>query len=90
MDAIASRHAQIFVKRNQDFNKSVQAAMSRRDPSQMDGFKARTREILPPIAQEVQIKEQDLTSELQAVLDDSQYDKWLKYQRRNRPRSQFN
>jgi hypothetical protein len=90
MDEIALQYAEIFKERNQDFDKSVQVAMSRRDPSQMEGFKARTREILPPIAQEVQTKEQDLTGELQEVLDDSQYDKWLKYQRRNRPRSQFN
>ena len=56
-------HAEIFEERNEDFDQSVQVAMSRRDPSQMEGFKARTREILPPIAQEVQTKEQDLTGE---------------------------
>jgi DNA anti-recombination protein RmuC len=90
MDEIASLYAEIFQERNKDFDNSVQVAMSRRDPSQMEGFKARTREILPPIAQEVQTKEQDLTSGLQEILDDSQYDKWLKYQQRNRPNSQFN
>ncbi len=90
MDEIVSQHAKTFQKLNQDFNKSVQAAMRARDPSKMEGFKARTREILPPIAQDVQTKEQDLTDELRDVLDKPQFDKWLKYQRRNRPSSKFN
>ena len=90
MDIIALYHAETFQKRNQDFDNSLKKAMRRRDPSEMEGFKERTKEILAPIAAVVKTKEEDLNDGLREVLDESQFEKWLKYQRRVQPKSQFN
>lgn len=90
MEQISLKNAVIFRNLNEDFDKNVQLAISQRNPAVMDGVKARIKNTIPPIAEEVQREEEDLTTRLKEILSGSQFEKWLKYQRRSKPRTNFN
>ena len=90
MEEISLKNSVIFRKLNEDFDNNVQLAISQRNPAVMDGVKASIKNTIPPIAEEVQREEENLTARLKEILSGSQFDKWLKYQRRSKPRTNFN
>ena len=87
MYQLSDAHAATFQKLNAYFERQVQVAIRNRDKSQMNGFKAKVRETIPPIKKEVIEHEKELNDAMQSVLDDKQFHKWLKYQKSQKPTS---
>ncbi|MEL6560822.1 MAG: hypothetical protein AAFQ94_21690 [Bacteroidota bacterium] len=87
MYQLSDAHAATFQELNADFERQVQAAIRNRDRSMMDGFKAKVRETIPPIKKEVIAYENELNEVMQSVLDKKQFEKWLKYQKNQKPSS---
>jgi hypothetical protein len=63
-----------------EFDKNVQIAMQRRDRSQMDGVKAKIKQVIPPIRKQVVAEEKVLNDAMAMLLTEKQNVKWLKYQ----------
>ena len=78
------RRSPTFKELDAEFDRNVQIAMQNRDRSQMNGVKAKIKEIIPPIRKQVAVEEKVLNEEMALVLDDKQNEKWLKYQKRSK------
>jgi len=68
-----------------EFERNVKIAFQNRDRSQMNGVKAKIKQIIPPIRYEVYKYEQVLNEEMAALLSEKQNKNWLKYQKRIKP-----
>ncbi len=84
MSELSSEHALTFRKLNDDFDRNVQIAMQRRDPSVMQEVRAEIEANIPPIRQEVAKHEKILNEAMASFLSDEQNKKWLKYQKQKR------
>lgn len=85
MYELADAHGATFQELDDDFNRQVQIAMQRRDRSQMDGVKSKIRETIPPIREQAMQHENVLNASMKSTLDEKQYNKWLKYQKSQKP-----
>ncbi|MEO1253355.1 MAG: hypothetical protein AAFY41_00535 [Bacteroidota bacterium] len=85
MYELSDTHAATFQELNAYFERQVQVAIRNRDRSQMDGFKTKVKETIPPIKKEVIVHENALNESMQSLLDDKQFNKWMKYQKSQKP-----
>ncbi|MHB0753858.1 hypothetical protein [Polaribacter sp. M15] len=79
MDNLLLLHSDTLKDLENEFDRNVRIAMQNRDPSQMDGVKAKIEKIIPPIRLDVQKFKKHLNIELNKILNEKQYKKWLKY-----------
>jgi hypothetical protein len=78
---LSIEHEQTFKELENEFDQNVKIAMQKKDRSQMDDVKAKTKKVLPPIRKQVVAEEKILNDALAMVLSQKQNDKWLKYQK---------
>lgn len=81
---LSVEHASTFKALEDEFDKNVQIAMQRRDRSQMNGVKAKIKQVIPPISMQVGAEERVLNDVMAILLTEKQNDKWLKYQKRKK------
>lgn len=78
MDNILLLHSDTLKDLENEFDRNVRIAMQNRDRSQMNGVKSKIEKIIPPIRLEVQKFKKQLNIELNKILNEKQYKKWLK------------
>jgi hypothetical protein len=79
MDNLLLLHSDTLKDLENEFDRNVRIAMQNRDRSQMDGVKSKIEKIILPIRLEVQKYKKQLDIELNKILKEKQYKKWLKY-----------
>lgn len=79
MDNLLFLHSDKLKELENEFDRNVKIAMQNRDRSQMNGVKSKIEKIIPPIRLEVQKYKKQLNIELNKILNEKQYKKWLKY-----------
>lgn len=79
MDNLLLLHSNTLKDLEREFDRNVKIAMQNRDRSQMNGIKKKIEKIIPPIRLEVQKFKKQLNIELNKILNEKQYKKWLKY-----------
>jgi uncharacterized ubiquitin-like protein YukD len=81
---LSIEHSSTFKELDTEFDKNVQIAMQRRDRSQMNGVKAKIKQVIPPIRKQVVAEEKVLNDAMAMLLTEKQNVKWLKYQKRKK------
>lgn len=79
MDNLLLLHSNTLKDLEREFDRNVRIAMQNRDRSQMNGVKSKIEKIIPPIRLEVEKYKKQLDIELNKILNEKQYKKWLKY-----------
>ncbi len=89
MDNLLFLHYRTLVDLETEFDRNVKIAMQNRDRSQMNGVKIKIKQIIPPIRYEVYEHGKVLNGAIKSLLTEKQNKKWLKYQKQNKPSSDF-
>ncbi len=85
MDNLLLIHGNTFVELENEFDRNVKIAFQNRDRSQMDGVKAKIKQIIPPVRYEVNEFEKALNESLAQILTEKENKKWLRYQKSRNP-----
>lgn len=79
MDNLLLIHGNSLEDLEKEFDKNVKIAIQNRDRSQMNGVKAKIEKIIPPIRLEAQKHKDVLNEDMQVLLTEKKYKKWLRY-----------
>lgn len=85
IDKLLLIHGNTLEELENEFDRNVKIAFQNRDRSQMNGVKAKIKQIIPPIRYEVYEHEKVLNEGMAELLTKKQTKKWLKYQKRIKP-----
>lgn len=77
---LLSIHGNVLEDLDAEFDRNVKIAMAERDPSRMNGTKAKIKQTIPPIRKEALVHEKWINDAMSKLLDDKQQKKWLRYQ----------
>jgi hypothetical protein len=84
IDELSMVHTATLENLEKEFDQNVRIAMQNRDRSHMNGVKTKIQEIIPPIRMLTNAEQSKLDLAMAAVLDEKQFNKWMKYQKSQR------
>ena len=84
IDSLLLLHAGTLENLEKEFDINVKIAFQNRDPGQMDGVKAKIKQIIPPIRFEMYEFEKVLNEGIAQILTEKENKKWIKYQERKK------
>lgn len=85
MDNLLLLHSNTLEDLDEEFDRNVKIAFQNRDRNQMNGVKAKIKQIIPPIRYEVYEHGKVLNEAMAELLSEKQNKKWLIYQKRIKP-----
>ncbi|MEM7552223.1 MAG: hypothetical protein AAF363_21240 [Bacteroidota bacterium] len=84
MDEMVMENGVTLQNLEDEFQRNVQIAIQNRDRSKMNGVKNEIQQTIPPIRMKTNQEQEKLDEAMKSILDEKQFDKWVKYQKSQR------